>query len=184
MKAFRQSGFALVEVLISVFVLAAGILGNLSLQLTALRLSQHAAFQTAAANIASSIADSLRANDGRTAFSGADSPYLDIDYRAASGSAAAGGVECYVSRCSPEHLAAFEIEEWKSRIRTELPGGRLRVCRDARPWNETESAYRWQCAPAEGQAVPTVIKIGWQDRRGTAEQAPPAVVIAVEPRTW
>ena len=50
--ASTEHGFSLIEVLISVFVLAVGVIGAAGMQLTALRTTQQSVFQTKALHLA------------------------------------------------------------------------------------------------------------------------------------
>jgi type IV pilus assembly protein PilV len=64
MKAFepKQSGFSLVEVLVTVVISTIGILGMASIQLTSLKSSHHSFFHTQASLLSYEIIDDMRAN--------------------------------------------------------------------------------------------------------------------------
>ena len=192
MKNSRQSGFTLVEVLVSVFVLAIGIIGTAGMQLTALRTSQQTAFQTAAIQLASEIADKMRANAGQ--FNQADvvNPFLNLDYSSSDDPLPAVGKACHASSCSAEELANFEIHEWKSRVKTALPGGRIVICRDSQPWDISTGTFRWRCTiSAEHKHTSAlVIKIGWHGKgrnpdgsvvENASNPAPPNMAVTVAP---
>lgn len=59
----RQEGFTLIEVLISIVIIAIGMIGLAALQLTVVRESQGTYTRTQAANMAVFITDRMRAND-------------------------------------------------------------------------------------------------------------------------
>jgi type IV pilus assembly protein PilV len=194
MKQSTQCGFTLAEVLVSIFVLAIGIIGTAGMQLTALRTAQQTAFQTAAIQLASEIADSMRAHSAL--FRGADdaNPFFDLDYSAKDHALPTMGGKCHVASCSAEEMAGFEIQQWKNRVRTVLPGGRIRICRDARPWDGRAGSFRWACTPvAPGMnAAALVIKIGWPGKgqnpdgsltRSPSDAYPPAMAVTVAPYT-
>jgi type IV pilus assembly protein PilV len=157
MSPIPQNGFTLTEVLISIVVLAIGILGTFGLQLASFRASHDSALHGAAMQIAASIAESLRTSDRRTAGAANPGLYPEVDYRAGSGQEA--GIGCYASDCNAASLSEFDIEQWKAWIRKELPNGGLRICRDADPWDDAQRSYRWECASSA-----------------------PAVVVMLEPR--
>jgi type IV pilus assembly protein PilV len=192
MKNLKQSGFTLAEVLVSVFVLAIGIIGTAGLQLAALRTSQQTAFQTAAIQLASEMADKMRANAAH--FNRADdlNPYLNLDYSSSTDDLPATGNGCHASSCSADEMANFEIHEWKNRVKAALPGGRIRICRDAYPWDGSIGAFRWDCtlSTASENAPALVIKIGWhgkgQNPDGTSTKDarasyPPSMAMTVAP---
>jgi type IV pilus assembly protein PilV len=172
MNKLNQNGFTLVEVLISVLVLAVGVIGTAAMQLTALRTAQQSAFQTAAIQLAVEMADTMRANDQQMKLTGDSNPFLAVDYQSATDTAAAGsGTTCYSTNCNAEELAAFDIQEWKTRVKALLPGGRVRICRDFNPWDNAAGAYKWECTPAPASAgiAALVIKIGWHGKGSNAD---------------
>lgn len=192
MRNETQNGFSLAEVLVSVLVLAIGIIGTAGMQLSAMRTAQQTAFQTAAIQLASEMADKMRANSGYFALGDQRNPFLDLDYSSSSASLPISGKTCHASDCNVEELAAFEISEWKNRVNEALPGGRIRVCRDASPWDSTTGSFKWNCTvPASGGDIATlVIKIGWHGKGsnpdGSAadhatQSAPPNLAITVAP---
>ena len=192
MKYPTQNGFTLAEVLVSVLVLAAGIIGTAGMQLTALRTSQQTAFQTAAIQLTAEIADKMRANSGRFNLADEANPFLNLDYSSSVDPLPQLATACHTTSCSAEELAYFEIHEWKSRIRTALPGGRIRICRDAQPWDTGAGSFRWRCmVPSASTGTSSlVIKIGWHGKGrnpdgSRADDAstpvPPNIAVTVAP---
>ncbi|CAN5394591.1 type IV pilus modification protein PilV [soil metagenome] len=189
MSKSLQAGFSLIEVLISVFVLALGVIGAAGMQLTALRTTQQSGFQTSAVELAAEMADKMRANASQMKLP--NNLFLQVNYQSAeSAEPAAPGVLCYsaASNCNAEQLAAFEIYEWKKRIKSSLPRGRALICRDARPWDDSARAFTWACSGGANENAPLVIKLGWQEKnpdgsliKDGAQQFPPSVALAVEP---
>src|SRR3954468_11288154 len=94
MPKLNHAGFSLIEVLVSVLVLAIGVIGAAGMQLTALRTSQQSAFQTAALELAADMADKMRANDSQMRRT--DNYYLSVDFRSGeNGAPAAPSAMCY-----------------------------------------------------------------------------------------
>lgn len=186
MKKHRQDGFSLVEVLVSVFVLALGVVGAAGMQLIALRTGQQLAMRTIATELASEMADAMRANAGQMNQSDGTNPFLAVSYDAGvDGAPAAPAKKCYGSAdCTPGELAAFDIYEWKLRLKAALPGGRVKICRDSAPFNSaaTTPGLTWDCT-ANAATGSAVIKVGWhgkdKDSLG-AGKFPPNVAITVE----
>lgn len=102
--ANRIKGFSLIEALITAIILAFGMLGVASLQLSALRATSNANMQTAASDIVRELSDRMRANphyygDGET------SPY-EIDAAVACDEAPKS---CEDYSCSQEEMAAYDL---------------------------------------------------------------------------
>lgn len=191
MMKFNETGFTLIEVMISVFILALGVIGAAGLQLTALRTSQQSAFQTIALELAAEMADKMRANDPQ--MRAADNPYAKLNYSSdADAEPTPPSTFCYGANanCSSAALAEFDIYEWERRIKAGLPGGRVTICRDASPWDARTGSFTWSCQGAASNSAALVIKIGWRGKNPdgrqineTGKQFPPGVVLAVEPYT-
>ena len=191
MIKLKHAGFSLIEVLISVFVLALGVIGSAGMQLGALRTTQQSAFQTTALELAAEMADKMRANASQMKQS--DNLFLKVDYQSASGAdPAPPGAFCYGkdAACDAEALARFDIYEWEKRIKSSLPGGRALICRDAAPWDSGAGALTWTCSKPSFDSAGLVIKIGWQAKNpdgslihDAAKFFPPSVALAVEPYT-
>lgn len=188
MEKFAENGFSLVEVLVSILVLAIGVIGAAGAQLAAQRAVQQTAFQNFAVQLAAEISDAIRTADRQ------GSPAMvfltQVDYKS--------GVHdepvlphklCYMEDCDAEEFLQFEIYEWKKRIRNALPEGRLQICRDPAPAAYgTGEALAWGCGDANDNAAPVVIKLGWRSRNqdGSAdmsagEEPLPLVALTVSP---
>lgn len=166
MTICRANGFTMIEVLVSVFVLAVGVIGAAGMQLTALRTAQQSTFQTIALQLASETADKMRINYRQMKLADNANLFLNVDYKSAADTpVTAPRVMCYQSDCNDEELAKFDIYELKTRVKA-LPGGRVRICRDATPWDNAAGAFQWACSAPEasGNNAPLVIKIGWDGK--------------------
>jgi type IV pilus assembly protein PilV len=202
----HEHGFSLIEVLVSLFVLAIGVTGAAAMQLTALRTAQQSAYHTAAVQLATEMADTMRANYVLNRAAGGDekdNPYLQLDYWSdPSGESAAGRgttaepdesmERCFAHACEAEAWARSDIARWTARLAQTLPEARVRICRDHTPWNRATNAYSWDCTHGAATiAAPVVIKIGWRLKTsdanrsaGSGEDAagaefPPRLVVAV-----
>lgn len=183
----RKAGFSMVEVLVSIVVLAIGVIGAAGMHLTALRTAQQAAFQTFALHLVSEMADAIRASEVAMARNGEANPFLGVSYDAAvNGAPTAPGRFCYANACDAGEFAEFEIYEWKRRVKAALPGGRLLICRDAAPWSSASKALTWDCSNSAASDVPFVIKLGWQAKnpdgsliRNADNRYPPSVALTV-----
>jgi type IV pilus assembly protein PilV len=187
-REIDRNGFSLIEVLVSMLVLALGVIGAAGMQLTAMRTTQQSEFQTLALQLAAEMADKMRANDSQMKKAGAN-PFLAVNYQSATeGEPPAPGKLCYATECNGEDLAEFDIYEWKKRVKTVLPGGRVLICRDSAPWDGAKSALTWNCSSGSSDSASVVIKIGWQGKnpdgsliRDAVNIFPPNVALTVEP---
>lgn len=171
MPPYRNEGFSLLEVLLSVLVLSVGLLGVLALQLMTLRAAQQAHVETAALHLATDIAERLR---GATPSREAMRIFERFDFSVSAVPTASDSSACFGihASCTPVELAHFDMAQWMARIEAQLPGGHVRTCRDRHPWQTATKQASWECS---GEAdAPMWIKIGWQDRTSGAhtETAP------------
>lgn len=108
----RHRGFTLVEMLIALVVLSMGMLGVAKLFVLTLQGNASATSRLYAVNLASDLADRIRAN--RTA---------GVAYAgAAANNNCFGGVLGAVT-CTPAQLAANDLFLWQQQVATSWPGG-------------------------------------------------------------
>lgn len=151
----------MVEVLVSILIMAAGVIGTAGMQLAAMRTAQQTAFHDYAWHLASEIADSIRASEEWRVKHAADNPFVGARYDAAlDPDLDAPGQLCYVDSCDPGAFAAFELFEWKTRLKRALPEARLLICRDAAPWSDANRSLTWDCADDAG--APIAVKLHWR----------------------
>jgi type IV pilus assembly protein PilV len=151
----RATGFTLLEILIAVIVLALGIIGGVALQMAALRARHQAALLSQATQLATSIAERVRANKGQLNL------YLTLNYDAlAEPRPPAPASLCYGGACGGAELALSDLYEAKLLVLQNLPAGRVVICRDGGLWSGGK--LRWACG---GDAsAPLVVKVGWRGK--------------------
>jgi len=98
----RARGFSLIEVLVSIVVLSIGLLGLAALQVSSLRVGQSSFYRAQAAQLATDMADRLRANLG------------------AARTCELGLADA--TPTSPTTTCQRDLVEWRNRLRA-LPGG-------------------------------------------------------------
>jgi len=107
----RQRGITMVESLVALVVIAVGMLGIAGLYLSSMQASRSAKLRSHAVELASSIADRIRANR---------------DAAVAYGTAAYDGEpakqDCDTKLCTPAQLAQDDLARWIEDIRATLPG--------------------------------------------------------------
>ena len=115
-QPYRARGFSMIEVLITLVVLALGLLGFAMLQTMSLRYTQSANYRTQATNLAYDLLDQMRANRLSAA-----------DYEAATFAVGAEtGVGC--SRPTAATTIAQNVERWRCQVAESLgPNASARV---------------------------------------------------------
>jgi type IV pilus assembly protein PilV len=122
MKRRTQSGYGLLEAMISVLVVSIGFLGLAGVQVKGLASSNSSLLRSQAVYLSYQMADRLRANLP-AAQAGA--------YNSLSGSPSDPG--CVTSGCTPALMAQNDYYEWSGEIVTLLPDGSGVVCIDSTP---------------------------------------------------
>ena len=156
-----QSGFTLLEVLVSLVVVSFGLLGIAGMHVAALRDTSGSHVRTIAAQQADDIADRMRANwaaEADGSYNTGLPPMVDPGFDCA-GSAA---------NCTPDGLAQADLYQWNQRNSLLLPNGYGVVCRTSTPdVGEPPPFLGGNGNPGCDNAVnsPYVIKIWWDDRR-------------------
>ena len=159
------AGFTLLEVLVAVFVLALGVIGAAGMQLTALRTRHQSALLSEAVQMASAMADKMRANVAQMVHGDGANAYLNQRFDGATqGAPGAPAMLCFsqAANCNSAQMAQFDIYEMTQQISARLPAGRLVICRDSQIWDAGRQALTWACDDAAG--APIVIKLGWRGK--------------------
>lgn len=189
-KMHRTHGFSLLEVLISIIILSFGLLGMVGLQAAALQANRDARLQSTASSLARELAEMMRGNKDVGLLTTAN-PYLG-DFT----SPVTPTTESYclnvatrTTACaSNTAIADAQMTEWLSRIKSELPGARVKVCVDSAPF-DSGGIPQWNCT-STGTGATTVIKVGWTrgstDRSASGAAAlnratTPAIILPITP---
>ncbi|MGJ7541799.1 type IV pilus modification protein PilV [Variovorax sp. LT1R16] len=171
-------GFSLLEVLVSVLVLSAGLLGAAGMLLTSLRSASESAVFSAAVDLARDLSEKLRANPGIAARNDPANAYLLA--LGAGDAAPASALACVgEASCTAAQLAAWDVHEWALRVQVALPEARLVVCFDEAFARAEDDV--WACTHA-GRTL--AVKLGWAPRVGhKADGAapPPRLVMQLSP---
>lgn len=114
----RQSGFTLIEILISLIVLAVGFLGLAALQTGSIQGTQNTYYRTQADMLANDLAERMRANR----LGAANSDYAFGGGSPPPDAGCDGGEDCDESE-----IADDDLNEWVTWVQDTLPGGDARV---------------------------------------------------------
>ncbi|MCK5898127.1 MAG: type IV pilus modification protein PilV [Methylococcales bacterium] len=115
----NNKGFTLIEILISMVILAIGLLGLAGLQMTGLRHNLSAYHRSQATQIAYDMADRMRVNMVN-AKRGSNSIYVQKKPSNAGKQAACLKIS---GTCSPTQMAEQDLFEWNEHIIQKLPNG-------------------------------------------------------------
>jgi type IV pilus assembly protein PilV len=151
------SGFTMLEVLISIVVIAFGLLGVAGLQAFALKNNQSASLRSVATVLASDMIDRVKGNSQ----AGTDDFYNEASSESATPAAVAGCVN--TAGCVARDLAANDLFEWKALVAAALPGGVGMVCRDN---DIDDGAFTGPGDPkCSNSGSQLVVYIWWRDDR-------------------
>ena len=114
-----QQGASLLETMISLFVLAIGILGILAMQAKSMQYNQSAHVYSQAIYLANDLAERIRTNPGSVLSYLGDVPAADAPAVAACDSVA--------SQCNGAQMAAADLWAWSRRLYTNLPASEATV---------------------------------------------------------
>ena len=143
----KQRGVTLIEVLITLFVLAIGLLGMAGLQATALRATADSGNVGSATRLAYDMVDRVRLEVDPTIVN-------TFVTASASNQTASNSSACYgTSGCTGNARATAEVAEWQRLLAAGLPAGQGNVCRGT------------VAAGCTGTATdPVIVLITWQAR--------------------
>ncbi|MEQ1638008.1 MAG: type IV pilus modification protein PilV [Methylococcales bacterium] len=108
-------GFTLVEVLVSMIILAIGLLGLASMQTLALKDNQDAFFYAQASSLAYEMSDRMKANTPNTA-----PPWQSATIPTAAASCAFDNVCNTVMGCTPAAMASYDYCAWKENVNSRI----------------------------------------------------------------
>ena len=127
----KQSGFNLIEILVSIVILSIGLLGLAALQNTSIKLSFDSYVRTQASFLAYDLIDRIRANPSalRYTLRPTDNPARKDCF--------AGNAEC-----SPNDLRQFDLYYWKQSVNQVLPNASIEITFDE-PQNQYQMKLTW-----------------------------------------
>jgi type IV pilus assembly protein PilV len=156
-------GFTMLEVLISIVVIAFGLLGIAGLQAFALKNNQSAGQRMTTTMLANDMVERVWSSnrDFRPLY---NAPSL-ASYQSPNSSCISP------TGCSASQLVGNDLAEWQARLAASLPSGQGIICRDTSP-DDGDNAAAPQCDDTAN--APLVVKIWWVDDRSvTADLAKP-----------
>jgi len=167
-----QSGFSLIEALVSILILALGLLGTLGMIVNSLKLSSSSAYRTIASQQAYSMAEQVRGNPlALVVDAGNDS----FDTYSTSASVTQGCLQ--TGGCVRANYVNTTVAMWRAQLATVLPGGSGTVCRDSSPAANAPTQVgsgtgagtisAWNC----DNTGDYVVKVCWNEQRISASSS-------------
>lgn len=132
----KNSGFSMIEVLVTILIIAIALLGSAGLQAYAIKMGQGGQFRNQAAFYMSDIIERMSANKVY-ATSG-------VGYATALTTT----VDCANVVCTPDVLAAYDVSKWQADIASAVPGGTGTITQTT-----------------AGNPSTYAIQVGWTDRK-------------------
>ncbi len=158
----NERGVTLIEVLVTMLVLAIGLLGLAGLQAQGLQSNNRAYMRSQAAILAYDMADRMRSNL---------TSYLN-DYANIDGTEVDPGCINISPVCTPAQIAQYDGWAWSTAARAALPLAQVAVCRDSDP---TTTA-------CDGAGSQMKITITWDDdRNGAVNPSDPTYTLSFQP---
>ncbi|MGP1677520.1 MAG: type IV pilus modification protein PilV [Burkholderiales bacterium] len=156
-RARMQAGFSMIEVLISLVLIAVAMFGHAGLQLNAMKFAKSGASRTQAAFLSNELAERMEANKAGS---------VGGNYVVASESStpSTAATDCLTAACNATALAAYDLAEWTTRVAATLPPG-----------------ASWQITnPTAGNPSWYTIVVNWPDRRANTASTTYATAGATE----
>jgi type IV pilus assembly protein PilV len=143
-QRFRQQGFSLVEVLVTVLIITLALFGTAGLQAYSMRVNQVGKFRGEAVFLANDLAERMEAN---FALAG----QYDIAY---TNTAPALGKDCSTAGCTTAEVLSYDIQQWQNAVANTLP----------------QSSWSVVSAPivAASPLISTTFTLSWQERATNA----------------
>jgi type IV pilus assembly protein PilV len=120
-----QHGFSMIEVLITIFVIATALLGTAALQAYSIKVSQGGQFRTQAVILATDLVERLEAN----VTAAAAGNYV------ATLPSSSSVTDCSASACTSQQMAQYDLSRFQERLQAALPDAAATITRSgAGPW--------------------------------------------------
>jgi len=123
-----QCGFSMIEVLVTIMILAIGLLGLAALQSRGQQFNHAAYIRTHATLLAYDIMEKIRINE--------DFAQQDVAEGASNGKGYVAAVrpssslDCFAENCTPAQLRTHDLSEWYDRLSATLPAGSGQITAD------------------------------------------------------
>lgn len=107
----------MLEILVTLFVIAIGVLGTASLQALALKMSQGGQLRSQAVILGLDLLERIEANNPGAIAGSYAPPSLPTSY----------SKDCATDYCLPSELATYDLVQFKNRMESQLPGASVTI---------------------------------------------------------
>lgn len=115
----RAAGFAMIEVLIAMFLIAIWMLASAGTQIASLKFQKSAGNRAMAVALVGELSERMEAN-----LAGAKAGNYALQ---ATPNAVTSSTDCTAVYCTPAQMAAFDLAQWSSRVATTVPATEMSV---------------------------------------------------------
>jgi type IV pilus assembly protein PilV len=137
----REEGATLIEIMVSIVVIAIGLLGLAGLQVNALKFQKTSSLRSEAVQAAYDLSERMRSNVAGVLIG----QYLyATDYSTTVATVPMPPNDCTVAVCLPAQIAANDIQEWLRGLRQTLVGGAGYVVAVAGAPNTFDVTIMWR----------------------------------------
>ena len=167
MSMKRESGFAMLEVLISMLIIMFGVLGIAGMQMLAINNTENARYQSLATILASSMAAQMQANK---AYWAAPAALISVGATITNSPSSYPGT-CIGTVCSSADMATFDLIQWQASITGLLPSGKASiscpgltsptVCKLTLTWSEKNIALNNRTGAESGVLATGSVNSGY-----------------------
>ena len=119
----RRAGFSLIEVMITLAIMAVGLLGVAKMQALAIGNTKTAGSRALAAIHAAGMASAMHANKAYWAARLAPADVTVKSNVLSNATLQAQSTDCVSSNCTPVQMAAYDLKLWGTALTRQLPGG-------------------------------------------------------------
>ncbi len=153
----------MIEVLVSIIIFAFALLGVAGLQINSLRSSQNSGYSAIASNLARDYNEFVLGSASVSSASTSTVAVYEIDTSNYTNNNTAGACVGTSKNCNPTQLLQDQQKGWADKVKTQLPNGKARICRDNSAIRDADGYFSWDCT-ASGSGDLLVMKLGWESK--------------------
>ena len=174
-----NGGFTLIEILIAMSLVSIAMMISLNAQFRSRQAALNYQYKNIAMRHAAELATWMGLVEEFSRNSAENEKNIPVLLRATLKTNQSNSqITCFYAECNLTQQLQFDFTNWQHRLRMQVPGARVEVCRDDQVWQSDSHTWRWDCG-GDDQS-PTVIKIGWP-LTANNQSFMPSVVLAVGP---
>lgn len=151
----RESGALLMEAVVALFLVAFGLMAMAAMQIRTLTETRNSASRQTAAQLASDLLDRLLVNTAARTPVGASPPYES--YLTTWSVPATPDADCRRGPCSSQQLALFDLWQWKTALRQQLPEGDAQIFRSSTDPTQLGVLFRWKRLAARNESTASTL---------------------------